>query len=658
MLTPNLFEPIQIGGLHVRNRINMPPMHTNLGNEEEGITDAAIDFLSARAKGGFGLIGVGVIDTYFVHGAGSPLEMFLRNERHVRNYARCVAAIKNYGAVPYAQLGVRWVFPFSELHRNPPPRLSRLSVAVIEEMIDSIVKAAVLAAEAGFPAVDILGIGGSAHSLFLSEVFNDRTDEWGGSPEARLRFGVETISRIKKALGPRFPVFYRLHGSEFMKGGYSVSGAVQNAVGLEAAGVCYFNVAGGGHATAVPQLTPNVPEGAFAFLAAEVKKAVSVPVAASVRNTRPFNVEAILRNGWADMVSLGRQSLADPDWPNKVARGEYEDLRYCIACNECLDTTVGHNAPIQCLVNPQQGVLSELIAPPLTKRARKVVVIGGGVTGLQAALTSAERGHKVVVYEKKNFLGGMWHEASHPAGREELFEFLKWLVQRLKRTSAAIHLATEATEELLRKEEADVIIVAAGSEPVMLDIPGIKSPNVMPAISAMQRGAPIGEKVVIIGGGGISVEIAAHLAKRWTLRPDISEFLQEYDGLPQASALYSTRGHDVTLITRQKRPGGTIGGATRWVVVKELDLAGVRTVCNAETKYINEKGVGIAVGGVDEFIEADTVLIAGGLKSNSKLLAELTRKNLAKEIYSVGDPALASHAIHTVKAAFNLALQV
>lgn len=653
MLTPKLFEPITIGGLRIKNRFNMSPMHTNLGSDVEGITDAAIDFLAARAKGGFGLIGVGVINSYMVPGDESPLEYFLNNDRHIANYARCVDEIGKYGAVPYAQIGVRT--PFGKVTRKNPPIMSRLSVEQIEEMVQSVVDCCVRAAAAGFPAIDILGVGGSAHSLFLSPVFNDRTDEWGGSPEKRRQFGLRTIAGIRKALGDDYPIFYRLHGSEFIKGGYSVDGAVENAIAFEAAGVCYFNVAGGGNSTEVPQLTPNVPHAAYSFLASEVRKAVKVPVAASVRNTRPFEAEAILRNGWADMISFGRQSLADADWPNKVAKGEYEDLRLCIGCNECLDVAAVQHKPVQCLVNPRLGEISEVKMLPRAEAAKKVTVIGGGVTGLQAALSCAERGHQVTLYERKSYLGGMWHQASQPTGREELLNFLKWLVHRVQVAGVDLRVGTEATESALRAESPDVIIVSAGSEVVSPDIPGMDGPDVMPAINALIGECHIGQRVVIIGGGGIGVEIASHLATRWTLRPEVVDFLKKYEGLPPDSALYRQRGHDVTLLTRQKRPGGSLGGATRWVLVDELEHSGVDTICNAETTYINEKGVGISVNGESRFIEADTVLIAGGLKPNLKQYDWLKERKLAPEIYSVGDPQFASHAIHTVKEAFRLA---
>jgi len=658
MLTPKLFEPITIGGLRVKNRINMPPMHTNLGNEEDGISNEGIDFYVARAKGGFGLIGIGIIDAYFVEGAGSPLEFFLENDRHIANYARCVKEIQKYGAVPYAQVGVRRLFPVQRMHREDRPTLRDFPTVEIEKMIQAVVDCAVRAAKAGFPAVDILGVGGSAHSIFLSQVFNDRIDKWGGTPEKRLRFAIETVRGIKKALGEDFPVFYRHHGSEFLKGGYGVERAVENAKALAGAGVCFFNVTGGGHATSVPQLTPNVPRDAYSFLAAEIRKAVKVPVAASNRNNHPIDAEAILRKGWADMISLGRQSLADADWPNKVASADFGDVRLCVACNECIDITVIHNQPVHCLVNPRQGVASEVKDLHKTKKVKRVIVIGAGVTGLQAALTCAERGHKVVLFEKKPYLGGMWHHASYPPGREELFRFLEWLTHSVKQAGVDIRIGTEATEQLIGEEKPDAIVVSAGSEPIVPDIPGVDRPNVLPAIKALESGAEIGEKVVIIGGGGIGAEIAPYLAKRWTLRPEVMEFLEEYEALDSGSPYFKRRGHEVTLVTRQKRPGGSIGGSTRWVIVKELELAGVKLVCGVIPKRITEQGVVISRRGEEELLEADTVLTAAGLKPNLKFYEFLREKKLAKEIYSVGDPQLASHAIHTVKEAFKLAMAI
>lgn len=663
MLTPLLFEPIRLGGLHVPNRITMPPMHTNLGGAADGISPDGVDFYIARAKGGFGLLGVGVIDAYFVEGAGSPHEFFLENDTHVRNYARLVKQLKKYGAVPYAQIGVRRVWPVRHLHREKGverPSLSEVPVEHIEQMIHDVVETAKRAAAAGFDAIDILGVGGSGHSIFTSRVFNDRTDEWGGTPEKRIRFAVETVRSIKKALGEDFPLFYRFHGSEFLKGGYGIEGAQFNARKLEEAGICFFNVTGGGHATSVPQLTPNVPEGAYAFLASEVKKVLkSAAVAASNRNSHPLDVEAILRRGWADMISLGRQALADPDWPLKVKQGRLSDVRYCVACNECMDIAVLHNAPVRCLVNPRQGSVSEVKPLPRAQQRKKVGVVGSGVAGLQFALTARQRGHDVTVVERKSYVGGMWHHAAAPVGRQPLFSFLEWLMSQCTKTGVRFCMDTVATPELLREMKLDVLAVSPGSDPLRPDIPGADLPHVHPAILALEGRIPIGQRVVIVGGGGIGVEIAPFLARRFEVRPEVLEFLDEYEAhADNDREIIAQRGHHVTLLSRQKRIGGTVGGSTRWVLTKEVALAGVNVITGAAVREITPVEVKFERNGLMESVPAETVLLATGLRPNYGLYESLNGADVAPKVVLIGDPDTAMHAIDSVTKAFRLAVSV
>ena len=663
MLTPLLFEPINIGGIRVPNRLTMPPMHANLGSMQEGITDQGIDFYVARAKGGFGLLGVGVIDAYFVDHAGSPHELFLDNDHHVRRYAKLVKALKNEGSVPYAQIGVRRLFHVSRLHRVKAvdrPSLADIPADDIEEMIDAVVAASVRAGKAGFMAIDILGVGGSGHSLFASRVFNDRTDKWGGTPENRIRFAVETVRGIKRALGEEFPVFYRLHGSEFLPGGYGIEGAQFNAMELERAGVCFFNVTGGGHATSVPQLTPNVPQGAYAYLAHEIKRVVkSAVVAASNRNNHPVEAERILRLGWADMISLGRQSLADADWPRKARQARFSDIRYCIACNECMDTAVIFNKPVRCLVNPREGTISEVDPIPMARSKQRVIVVGGGVAGLQFALTSAERGHDVTLIERSSHLGGMWQHASAPPGREQLFAFLEWLVGQCTKAGVVFKMETEATPKLLRSMAADVVAVSPGSEQAQATLPGSDLPHVYPATAALEGRIHIGERVVIIGGGGIGVEIAPFLARRRELRPEVLEFLLDYEAFSDNDReILERKGHQVSLVSRQRRLGGSVGGSTRWVLAKEASIAGVELITNAVAKEITTDGVVVLQGNEEKFIPADTVFLATGLRPNTKLYDELTAAVVAPRIEQIGNPEHAMHAIESVSRAFRLALEV
>jgi len=655
MILRKLFEPIVIKGLSIRNRIVMPPMHTNQGNMEEGITDQALDFYAARARGGFGMIGVGVIDTYFVPGASSPFGFYLMNDRHMKNHGRVVKEIKKFGAVVYAQIGVRRIWPVSQLHYLP--KLSTIPEDQILEMVKSVIEVAIRVREAGYDAVSLLGIGGSATSIFLSNVLNDRTDKWGGSLEGRLRFPIEIIRGIRKALGEDYPIFFRLHGSEFLPGGYNVETQKIIAHNLEKAGVNFFNVSGGSHATSVPQLTPNVPRGTYAFLAREIKSAVNVPVAASNRICHPLVAEDILKKEWADMVSLARAALADPDWPSKAKQGDFDDIRLCIACNECLDAVVTRNEPVCCLVNPKVRRLSEMRSLPKASLTKHVLVIGGGLTGLQAALTCAERGYKVTLFEQKPFLGGKWRLAAAPPGREELFNFLYWLFRQVKKAGVDIRTGIKITPELVKQMAPEAIIVCTGSKPYIPDIPGIDSPNVILAQDAIDGMVnKIGDKVVVVGGGGVAIETALYLAKKWSCKPEIVSFLIDYEALDKEAALsLLKKGHQVTLVVRSDRVGNGLGPGTKWVLKKELNMANVEIITNAPIKEIKENGVTIEKDGIEQFIQADTVVLATGFVPDTSLYESI--KNLAPEIYIAGTDTI-GHMIEGIGNAFEVAIKI
>lgn len=654
MILRKLFEPIVIKNLQIKNRIIMPPMHANLGNMEDGITDQAMDFYVARAKGGFGMIGVGVIDTYFVPGASSPFSLFLMNERHIKNHRKVVQEIKKYGAVVYAQIGVRRIWPVSQLHYLP--KLSSIPEEQIMEMVFSMIKTAIRVRDAGYDAICLLGIGGGAISIFLSNVLNDRTDQWGGSLEKRLRFPTEIIRGIRKEVGDDYPIFFRLHGSEFLPGGYNVEEEKLIARHLETAGVDFFNVSGGSHATSVPQLTPNVPRGAYAFLAREIKSAVNVPVAASNRICHPLVAEDILRKGWADMVSIARGALADPEWPAKAKEGDFEDIRPCIACNECLDAIFTNDGPIRCLVNPKLGRISEANPLPKAHQQKRVLVIGGGCTGLQAALTCAERGHKVILIEKESFLGGKWRLAGAPPGREELFQFLYWLFRQVKKAGVEIRTGVKITPELLREIAPDFVIICIGVKPRIPDIPGVELPNVVLAQDAIEGTVKIGEKVVVIGGGGVGIETALYLSKKWSSSPDVVFFLIEHKALDKESALSLLRkGHQVTLVARSDRIGKGLGSATKWVLKKELDLANVQIISGSRVKEIKKNGVIVEKNGIEQLVEADTVVLATGFHEDTSAYETLSNLSLQIPIATV---ATTGHLIEGIGKAFEVAMKI
>ncbi|MCL5266332.1 MAG: NAD(P)/FAD-dependent oxidoreductase [Chloroflexi bacterium] len=654
MILQKMFEPATIKGLKVKNRLVVPAMHTNLGNRDEGITDRAIEYYLARAKGGFGMVGVGIIDSHPFEWS-SPLELLLQNKQHVRRHAELVKAAKDYGTVIYAQIGIRRIWPLHEMRTFP--KLSTIPAELIERMVASVIESAVRAREAGYDAVDLLGVGGGGISIFLSEVFNDRTDTWGGSFENRLRFPMEMLRGIRRELGDDYPVFFRLHGGEFLPKGYTNETAKRIAKALADAGVSFFNVTGGSHATSVPQLTPNVPRGAFAFLAREIKSAVQPQalVAASNRINHPVIAEEILRKGWADFVSLGRASLADPDWPRKALEGEFEDIRLCVACNECLDAATAREKEVRCLVNPKVGRVSERAPLPAASKSRKVVVVGGGIAGLQAALSCAERGHRVSLYDKESYLGGKWRASFVTAGRGELLNFLYWLSRQVKRAGVNIHLATEVTPELVRDIAPDAVIVTTGAKPRIPAIRGADLPHVVFAHDVLEGKVQVGPRATVIGGGGVGVETAIYLAQRWAPDRTTLSFLREFAAMENESTLVGQK-HDVTLVGRNPSVGKGLGPGTRWVLRRELESSGVHTLAPAEVTEIRRDGVVARSGKEDAFIPADTVVLAVGYVSDDSLYQAI--KNIVPETYTLGNAAEVQHAIAGTGAALELALKI
>lgn len=654
MLFRKLFEPLQIGSLVVKNRLVMPAMHNNLGDPQEGISAQGADFYVARAKGGFGLISVGIIDTH-PWDYSSPHELFLTSDDHIRAHADVVRRAHSFGAVVAAQIGVRRMWKLSDLRKGAT--VSMFDEALVEQMVQEVVETGIRAAKAGYDAIELLGTGGSGISMFLSKVFNDRTDRWGGDVEGRARFPVEMVKGIRSQLGEQVPIFFRLHGAEFLPGGYGLEESREIAGRLEAAGVGFFNVTGGSHATSVPQLTPDVPHGTYAFLAREIRRAVGVPVAASNRITHPFEAEEILRKGWADCISLGRGSLADPEWPNKAQSGDYDRIRRCIACNECFDYTSIYEQPIRCLVNPQAGRMSEMVAIEPAVQSKKVIVIGGGCTGLQAALTAAQRGHRVVLYEREPVLGGRWRVAYAPPGRGELFHFIDWLVREVRLAGVDVRLGQEATPENIAQEKADMLLVSAGGHPIIPEIPGVDMPHVHLAEAVLEGNVAVGSQIVVVGGGGVGVETSLFLARRNYVSSEAHAFLQENQALLlEATEAYSQAQQSVVLVGRNSRIGKGLGPGTRWVLRKELDQDRVEVLTEAAVEAIDSDTVWVTTSEGRRAVPCDTVVLAVGYAPDPTVLECF--QGLAAKVVGLGDIEEVNHALSAVGRAFELAMEL
>ncbi len=656
MIFPRLFSPARVGGIGVKNRLVMPAMHTNLGSPEDGISDAGIDFYVARARGGFGQVGVGIIDS-FQFGHASPGEFVLQNARHVKVHARLVKELKAEGTLAFAQIGLRRIWSLQEMRRKP--NLSEFPSAEIDTWVEAVVDTAKRAQDAGYDAIDLLGNGGGAISIFMSQVFNDRTDAWGGDEERRLTFPLAIVGGIRDQVSKDMPIFFRLHGAEFLAGGYGLDTAVRNADRLARAGVALFNVAAGGHATTVPNLTPDVPESGFAFLSNALKRAnVPAMIAASTRISEPLAAEEILRKGWADFISLARPALADPDWPKKAQAGDWEDIRLCIACNECLDSATVREETVRCLVNPRAGRHSELAEAPPAAERKKVFVVGGGCVGLQAAITAAERGHEVHLYEKQPFLGGKWLVSYAPPGREPLAAFLAWLVRRAKTVGVEIHLGTAVTPDMIRQSAPDEIIATIGAAPVMPDIPGIELDHVVTGEQVLMGQVELGTNVIVAGGGGAGVEVAHFIATMHQLDHGLIAHLESFDGYDAVKDQVADCRRNVTLLARNRRLGTGLGPATRWVLVHELTTDGVDTKAGYALSAIGPNSV-IATNmedGTETEIEADSVVICAGYQVDPAALESL--RTAAPDLHALGDAKTIGHAMAGIAEAYDVAIAI
>ncbi|MBW2116444.1 MAG: FAD-dependent oxidoreductase [Deltaproteobacteria bacterium] len=667
MKFPYLYSPININTMELKNRIVMTAMH--LGYTPKGeATDCLINFYTMRARGGVGLIVVGgcSIDEY-----GSMSSMIgIHDDRYIPGLKRLTRAVKTGGAKIAAQLyqagrythsamiGGRKPFSSSAVRSKLTGETPRaLELEEIQGVQDKFGKAAVRAKESGFDAVEILASAGYLISQFLSPITNLREDKYGGSLENRMRFGIEVGEKVRAAVGKDYPILVRLAGNDFMEGGNRNQEAKIFASELEKAGVDLFNVTGGWHETRIPQLTMFVPRRAYVYLAQGIKSAVSTPVLASNRINDPHVGEEVLRNGEADLVTMARGLIADPDLPNKAKEGKSDLIYHCIACNQGCFDSVFQMKPVTCTVNPRAGKEGELKSEPAPE-AKKVLVIGGGPGGMKAACTAAERGHKVTLIEKHDTLGGQLLLNRRIPGREEMVTAAKDLVSNLKALDVEVLLNREADIPFLKDMSLDAIVVAAGARPILPDIPGIDGKNVVQAWDVLAGRFGVGKKVVILGGNAVGLETALYLANQGTLSPDVLHFLMtnRAESIETLTELLNKGNKNVTVVEMIEKAGKDVGLTTRWTIMAELKRLGV-------TVMTKTKAVGIKAGGMEierengvDFLPADSVVIAAGSAPENGLVSKI--KRLVPEVHTIGDAKEPRKALDAIREGYIVGLKI
>jgi len=659
---PNLLSPLDLGFTTLANRVLMGSMHTGLEDGRKHFTAMAA-FFAERARGGVGLIVTGGFAPN-IEGWAKPFAGTLATPAAARRHREVTDAVHAEGGKIALQILHTGRYGYSPLCvapsriRSPisPFTPRELSARGVERQIRAFVRCAKLAREAGYDGVEVMGSEGYFINQFLVSHTNQRSDEWGGAYANRMRLPVEIVQRVRDAVGPDFIVIYRLSMLDLIPDGSSWDEAVTLGKAVVQAGATILNTGIGWHEARVPTIATSVPRGAFAWVTKKMRTALraaglTVPLVTSNRINTPEVAEQLLADGCADMVSLARPLLADAQFVAKARAGRAEDINTCIACNQaCLDHTF-KNRLASCLVNPQAGQETVLVLRPAA-RTRRFAVVGAGPAGLAAATTLAERGHAVDLFEAGAQIGGQFNMARRIPGKEEFGETLRYFGRRIEATGVHLQLNTRASADMLRAGRYDGVILATGVTPRDPRIPTEPGAPVLSYLDVLLHGATVGERVAIVGAGGIGFDVAEFLVTPSGHSPtlDLQAWLAEWGVADPARVRGGVvrpqpapPARRVTLLQRKAgKPGKGLGKTTGWIHRAALQMKQVEMIGGVNYERITRDGLFVTYGEArrdGQLIECDTVVLCAGQEPLRELQAPLAAAGVPVHLIGGADAA-------------------
>ena len=630
---PNLLQPLDLGFTTLRNRVLMGSMHTGLEEEKDGFKKMAA-YYAARAAGGVGLMVTGGVAPNRA-GWVSPFSIRLAKASQVGDHQLVTRAVHEAGGKICMQILHTGRYGYHPLCVAPSAirapinkfRPRALSVRGIKSTIADFVKCATLARESGYDGVEIMGSEGYLLNQFIARKTNKRTDDWGGSFENRVRFPLEIVRDVRKAVGDDFIMIYRLSMLDLVKDGSSWEEVVALAKMMEQAGVSLINTGIGWHEARVPTIATVVPRASFTWVTKRLMGEVNVPLIATNRINMPDVAESVLARGCADMVSMARPFLADPDWVKKTVSGRSDEINTCIGCNQaCLDHIFARKTST-CLVNPRACYETEKPFIAATKR-KKVAVIGAGPAGLACATTAAARGHKVTLFEQSAYLGGQFRLARQIPGKEEFAETLRYYGKELELHGVDGKL--DSSPGVTELKEYDEVVMSTGVVPREISIPGIKGENVALYNEVLLGDKVVGDRVAIICAGGIGFDMATFLLHDQG-RESIPSFMAQWGvdmdyAEPGGLRLPEKKKSKRTIYLLQRKttkPGAGLGKTTGWIHRSSLKKNGVKMLTGVEYLSVDSAGLAIRHGGETQLLEVDDVVICAGQVSCLDLAGKL-----------------------------------